>query len=404
MPVVYLLALAEYPLRQRVYGLSLIERLVRQFREFQLNHIVVVNSTSYSDHEINARKDISFIKPNELSQHIRENNPETIWLVDAQTVLDDRLIRFVKEINENIILKSDTGETPLTVKLSPSMLTDSGLLDDPISRAVFLSQLEQQKKLSAKRPVDFDSYIDDLRLDCVPYFVKAGAKSGVTSIENLMYEANFKGTMDFIATYIYKYPVREITKWLSRYSFITPNFVTTLSILTSFAIPVLFALGYIGWAILAGWTMFILDSVDGKLARLTVRLSKTAGIIEHATSSPAIFFWFVALGWFFSEGHLLNFSDRAVISAWTLMILYWTDKAINGFFRARYKRDLYDFRRIDRLFHLVACRRAVIMLIITIGYFANHPREGFYFVAVWMIVTFVFHLFRYFWIRSTARS
>ncbi|MBX7150840.1 hypothetical protein K1X84_04325 [bacterium] len=402
---VYLLVPNEYSIDARIYGLSLIERMIRQFHELKVNQIIVVNDSTFENDRLSRRKNLTFIPFQNLKEHLQKNSSELVWLMDVQSVIDDRLLRFAFEKNGNVVLKTHTENSPIALKLTKSTFQPIiPSLDDFQSLQLAVQQLENKNIFFKMTPTNVDSYIEDLRLDCVPYFVKIESSSDLRAIENLMYEANFKGTMDFIATYIYKYPVREITRWLSLYPFITPNFVTTLSIIASFAIPALFALGEIGWAVIVGWSMFILDSVDGKLARLTVRLSKTAGIIEHATSSPAIFLWFGTLGWHFSNGQLLNFSDTSVESAWTLMALYWIDKSINGFFKAKYKRDIYDIRQIDRLFHLVACRRAIIMLIITIGYLAQNPRESFNFAALWMIVTFIFHLYRYVWIRFIKPS
>lgn len=402
---VYLLVHRDYPIHVRIYGLSLIERLIRQFLELKIHQWIIVNDSTFTADQLSRRTEAPCIRFQNLKDHLQQNQSESVWLIDAQSVIDDRLLRFALEKNDNVILKTLAGNSPIALKSRKvSLQTMLHSFNDFNSLKLAVSLLENQKDFFSMTPSNVDSYIEDLRLDCLPYFVTVEPSSDVRKIENLMYEANFKGTLDFIAIYIYKYPVREITKLLSLYPFITPNFVTALSILASFAIPTLFAFGELGWAIVIGWSMFILDSVDGKLARLTVRLSKTAGLIEHATSSPAIFLWFGTLGWHFSDGQLLNFSNSAVVSAWTLMGLYWIDKSINGFFKTKYKRDIYDFRRIDRLFHLVACRRAIIMLIITTGYTLNHPREAFYFTAFWMIVTFIFHLYRYVWIRFIKPS
>ena len=238
----------------------------------------------------------------------------------------------------------------------------------------------------------------------MPYLFSANHESDIRQVENKIYEVNYKAVLDFIAIYIYKYPVREIVRFLCRFPLITPNFVTALSVICSFAVPALYVTGHLGWAIIAGWAMFIFDEIDGKLARLTVRLSKVAGIIEHGTSAPAIFLWFASLGWFFSGGDILNPLILSNWACWTLLLMYWVDKGVNALYRMRYSpREIYNHAWIDAKFHLIACRRAIIHLIMTIGVLAGKPLEAFYFMAFWMIFSFAFHLLRYAWISFTEK-
>ena len=125
------------------------------------------------------------------------------------------------------------------------------------------------------------------------------------------------------------------------------------------------------------------------------------GVIEHATSAPAIFLWFTGLGWHFSDGQLLQFTHPASATAWSLMALYWLDKGVNGIFKPRFGIDLYNYAPIDRFFHLFACRRAIIHLIITIGWATDYRDDAFYFLGIWMVISFMFHLFRCGWILAT---
>lgn len=398
----YVVILHRHPVagkKIRIYGLPPIERLRRQFAENGIRNIVVLNSSE------KLAEPSALLSQDSFQNWRKESVPlltheAVIYLVDANAVIDDRLIRFAANEPVNTRIASREHPDLLFVKTEAQRLKAIlGSLPENAGenewRKLWLTDTADVRIRYAD---EFDSYIDDLRLDFVPYFFPIEEQTDIRQAENKMYEANFKGTLDFIAIYIYKYPVREIVRWLSQYPWITPNQITFLSIASSFAVPFLFALGQWNWAILIGWLMFIFDSVDGKLARLTIRLSRTAGIIEHATSSPALFLWFVSLGWYFSGGDILNPALGSNIACWTLMILYWVDKSLNGYFRARFQYDLYNHAVFDQKFHLFACRRAIIHLIITIGYLSGYLQEGFYFLAAWMGVSFLVHLIRLIWI------
>jgi len=384
---------------RRVYGLSLIERLSRQCRELGFHRILLFSGMSMG----NQYRISPFSEFKTFISACKKEDPSDLCFIDANCILDDRLIKFVKNLDHAVQLTPRGG----FVKLGgQELLSFAAQCPEVISFSAinsFIREYVKNNQITVLNPNNFDSYIDDLRLNFVPYFFRIDQHSQMHVIENQMFEANFKGTLDFIATFVYKYPVREITKFLSRFPWVTPNMITVLSILSSFAVPLLFTMGALGWGIIVGWCMFIFDSVDGKLARLTIRLSSAMGVIEHVTSAPAIFFWFAGLAWYFSEGKLLDFGNPSTMAGWTLMLLYWLDKGINAIFKPRFKIDLYNYSPLDRFFHLIACRRAIILFIVTIGYAFNDDRNGFFYLAFWMVVSFLFHLFRLLWIITTRK-
>ncbi len=372
----------------RVYGLSPVARLVRQWRTWGTGNTWIVSSETTptdggADH----------VTWGTLAERVR-STPESVayYLIGADAIVDDRLFVFMSGLDGEVRISTRNGPAPILAKVGKDTVLRLSALQ---SLEAVRKALENETTLPVKYPSDFDPYIDELRLSNEPYLFRMTENSDIRRVENRMYEANFKGTLDFIAIYIYKYPVREITRWLSRFPRVTPNQITFLSIVSSFAVPVLFAMGQVGWAVSIGWLMFILDSVDGKLARLTVRLSRTAGIIEHATSTPAVFLWFPTLGWHLSGGQLFDPGQPMAAAAGVLMILYWVDKAVNGAFRKRFRLDLYNWSTFDQKFHLIACRRAIIMLIVTIGYLIGDVRTAYLALAGWMTTSFAVHLLRF---------
>lgn len=365
--------LSDEPPKEIIYGLSSTERLRRQLREVGCSHVEIVRSTSSIYTKATA-----------------------ILIVSDRLILDDRILAYMSNLGS----ADGRLRAPDVCAYFGDPMTVRRFMDDP--------ELPIAQRLKASLPetniniADIDFYVQDLRLHFKPYVFALDANSDIRSIENHMYEANFKGTLDFIATYVYKYPVREITRYVSRYPWITPNFFTAISIIASFLFPLLFAFGYIWQAITIGWIMFIADSVDGKLARLTIRLSRTAGIIEHATSAPAIFLWFFGMGWYFSNGMIFDFSRTSNYAMWILLTLYWLDKLLNGIFRSRYGRDMYDFTKIDKFFHLFACRRAIIWFFMFLGLVVGGLYEAFLALAGWMTISSLFHLYRLLWISMTV--
>lgn len=387
----------------RIYGIPLIERLVRQSAEHGFDDTWIVTANASRLPSIEAKRPHRILSPVDFANAIaRIEYPCTFYFTSSDVVADDRFFGFLKKTEVNTGVRTADDNRPLLIRIDGETLRHHA--SEVRSAEALRTFVEAHGHFRIQRPADFDAYVDDLRLLNEPYLFRCFYPHQVQTIENRMYEANFKGTLDFIAIYIYKYPVREIVKILGRFRWITPNQITILSILASFAVPACFASGQVGWGISIGWLMFILDSVDGKLARLTVRLSKAAGLWEHATSTPAVFLWFPSLGWCLSQGALFDFSKPVVIAMWILMPLYWIDKSVNGAFRSRFKKDMYNWSRFDEKFHLVACRRAIIMLIVTIGYLAGSLARAFVALAGWMVVSFLVHMVRFLMISMKRPS
>ena len=76
----------------------------------------------------------------------------------------------------------------------------------------------------------------------------------------------------------------------------TPNQVTSASLVLVIVAGVLFARGEFGWGLVAGWIMTFLDTVDGKLARVTITSTKLGNVFDHGIDLIHPPFWYLAWG------------------------------------------------------------------------------------------------------------
>ena len=127
------------------------------------------------------------------------------------------------------------------------------------------------------------------------------------------------------------------------------------------------------------------------------------GSVEHVTATAGLLLWFLALGWHFAGGQLLD-SSRQLLDSGPLAVATWVllgsaavDKIVSGLFRRRFGREIFDYRRVDALFHLIAARRNVHLLLLTVGVALNRPEVAFAGMTVWMLATLLFHASRYGW-------
>ena len=247
---------------------------------------------------------------------------------------------------------------------------------------------------------ELGAYVPDLRLTMSPFLVRIADARGLRRVDHLLFHRTFKGVIDAVARYGYYHLVRCMTRWLSRTA-ISPNLLTLLSIVGVWAAIPCFATGRIGWGVLCAWVGVILDSIDGKLARLTINLSDAMGTLEHAAAMPGLGLWFVALGWHLSQGRLLSVTPASV-ACWVLVVSFLADKILTGLFSKLFGYELFDARPLDAAFHLIAARRNIHLLLLSGGAAVGAVAPAFEWMAIGMVGSFAFHALRFAWIAVTG--
>ena len=250
--------------------------------------------------------------------------------------------------------------------------------------------------LQVQHPADFEHYVPSLRLTMVPFMVSVDEVEDLWPLDYLMYRRTFKGVIDAVARYGYYHLVRWITRQLSATT-LPPNLFTLLSVVCIWGAVPCFVLGHLGWGVLVAWCGVLLDSVDGKLARLTLQLSDAMGAFEHIAAMPGLGLWYAALGWHFSAGALFTTHPMA-LATWALLGVFLLDKIATGSFKKLYGRELFDYAPVDAAFHLIAGRRNTSLLLLTLGLVFDRAAESFALIGLWTAFTLLFHLGRFAWV------
>jgi phosphatidylglycerophosphate synthase len=166
----------------------------------------------------------------------------------------------------------------------------------------------------------------------------------------------------------------------------------------------LFAEGYFLLGVVAAWFMTFLDTVDGKLARVTLTSSKLGNVFDHGIDLVHPPFWYVA--WYFgvaagaTEGQTLLLAG----AAWVAVIGYVVGRLQEGFFLWRYGVELHAWRPVDSAFRLVTARRNPNLAILTVAAVAGRPDLGLLAIAAWTILSLLFHFLRIGQALQRARS
>ncbi|MGD1880652.1 MAG: CDP-alcohol phosphatidyltransferase family protein [Kiloniellaceae bacterium] len=236
------------------------------------------------------------------------------------------------------------------------------------------------------------SYWEALRKREEPYalILRPDAPAAMKRIEWRMFMGTYKGATDLVTKYLWPRPAFHVTKLCARLG-ITPNQVTALSLVLVIAAFVWFWQGAWLPGLLAAWGMTFLDTVDGKLARITLQSSKWGNVFDHGIDlvHPPFWYWAWAVG---LQGgpHAVDSGDLLAMLA-VIIAGYVLQRAIEGIAIWRLGLEIHVWRRVDTWFRLITARRNPNLLLLT-GFTAfGRPDLGLAAVALWTALCLVLH-------------
>jgi phosphatidylglycerophosphate synthase len=233
----------------------------------------------------------------------------------------------------------------------------------------------------------------DLRKADRPYVLPITAEN-CGALERLVFSGAYKGVTDLVTKWLWPRPAQWVTRWCVRMG-ITPNQVTAASLVLVIVAGALFARGEYGWGLLAGWIMTFFDTVDGKLARVTVTSTQLGNIFDHGIDLIHPPLWYIAWGVGLAR-------DSAAMAGGILPALYVVILAgyIGGrlcegaFQRWIAPLSIFTWRPFDSWFRLVVARRNPSMIMLTLSLVGGRPDLGLVAVAAWTVLSTVILLVR----------
>ena len=337
--------------------------------------------------------------------------PRLFWGMTARERLERALAR----------AGADTAETGLLLirddfifdeMLIPALLRQPGLVlvgdgGEPV--AAHLSDADQAASVGAAlasgsdktippelRRVDSgglaSTYNKTLRRRAPPYLMRVDSMVPV-AIERRMFNGAYKGVTDFVTKRVWPWPAFHVTRFCARFG-ISPNVVTAVSLVLVLLAMALFWQGAFALGLACAWGMCFLDTVDGKLARVTLRSTPFGNVFDHGIDliHPPFWYWawyhgLVAANYGIADS-LLNLSLLVVI------VGYVAGRLQEGLFTWLHGIEIHIWRPVDSWFREITARRNPNLFILTAAVILGSPREGFVMVAIWTLVSFVFHTVR----------
>jgi len=213
-------------------------------------------------------------------------------------------------------------------------------------------------------------------------------------VERAAYDAAYKGVTDVLTLYLWRKPAFYLTRWAARAG-ISPNLVTLVGGILCLLAFYLFWHGEYWWGTLSGFIFMVLDTVDGKLARVTGSSSKWGEVFDHGIDliHPP-FWWWAWLHGLEAYGRPLA-PLTATMVIWAIVGGYVAQRIIEGLFIKRFSgMHIHVWKRIDSQFRLITARRNPNMVILVGALLFARPDLGLELVAWWTIISLIFHAVR----------
>ena len=308
---------------------------------------------------------------------------QRLVLLRADWVYDDAFVRSLAAAHEDLALTAPDGGV-IALGLSAASLSaidTSSLL--AARQAPLSARLVTPEQLA-------DGYNDVLRKREPPYLMPLAA-ADIPAIEKRIFAGSYKGVTDVVTLYAWPAPARAVTRWCA-HNGISPNQVTSASLLLVFAAMALFWTGHYGWGMVAAWVMTFLDTVDGKLARVTLTSTRWGNVFDHSIDliHPP-FWWWAWIAGLPAAGFSL---PQASLVLTVIVAGYVLQRIEEGIFMAWFKMDMHVWQRFDSWLRLYTARRNPNLLILSASLFAGRPDLGIVVVAWWTALCLVVHALR----------
>ncbi len=300
-----------------------------------------------------------------------------VLLLNGSFLFENRTLKGVLERHNSILLDGDHSVAAAFI--------DTGRLKDVLEHMKNPGKTLPEG-MQAVRTSDMEAFDESLRRSTQP-LLEAVTTERKAELEARLYGNAYRGITDLVTKFVWPKPAKQVVH-LCASLHISPNMVTSFGLLLVIAACYLFLNGQYGWGLLAGWIMTFLDTVDGKLARVTIQSSKFGHLYDHLIDLFHPPFWYIYWGM-----SLIDF--QPVLGQgldqmyWIIIIAYIAGRIVEGIFPLLGSCSIFTWRPYDAWFRLVTARRNPCLILLTLSFMAGKPEWGFIAVTFWSALTTV---------------
>ena len=224
-------------------------------------------------------------------------------------------------------------------------------------------------------------------------FVLPMTASNSRALERHLFETAYKGITDLVTKWVWPTPARWVTRLCVRLGLL-PNHVTALSWVLAILAGVLFYQGEFVAGLLSGWLMTFLDTVDGKLARVTVTSSPLGNYFDHILDLLHPPFWYLAWGLGLAAYAPVFLKVDVNTTIVLIFVGYIAGRVVEGLFSGIAKFGVYSWRPVDSFNRLITARRNPCLILLSVSLLTGRPDLGLEAVALWTLASSLFLVVR----------
>ncbi len=380
---------------ERVFGLTLLERHLKalKHRKVQPAEVIIdLGQSGTADPAVATRPwpfRVRVVRSSGPAQRriAQIAHGRRVLAVDADTLIDARLYDFLTTQARDLV--AEDGDAAIAWVADP-MALDPAAVDLRTALPASLPRLGQG---------EFPGFIRNLRRTLPFYLFRVADAEARRKVERFLFWSNYKGSTDFFTKYVYPPLVWVMVRPLARAQ-VHPNWVTIVSIILTFAAVPLFGSGYFLAGFLCAYGMSVLDSVDGKLARLTFTDSKLGNVLDHGLDLVHPPFWYCAWAYGLAGADIWS---PVFLASLVMLALYVVDRLILKVYPTRFGRGLHTHAPMDAFVRTFISRRNINLPLFTVGYVAGLGIETIYLIVAWQAATCLYHGIRTAWILAYDR-
>jgi phosphatidylglycerophosphate synthase len=326
----------------------------------------------------------------------------SILMLDGATLVDPRLHAALAGRSASTAVKSREAGDRAAILL----LADPGALSTAAADCADVSALAERlldAGTAAALPDDaFSGFVRRLRRTLPYHLFRVESRARAARIERFLFWSNYKGSTDIFTRYVYPPAVWLLVRPLAR-ARVHPNWVTLVSIVLALGAVPLWATGHFVTGFVMAYAMSVLDSVDGKLARLTFTDSEIGNLLDHGLDMVHPPLWYLA--WAYGIGIAAEgWGSTLGRAAIAIVCLYAIDRAVLKIYPKVFGRAFHTHSRMDGMVRSFIARRNISLPIFTLGWIVGLGREAFYLIVAWQAATTLYHAARTFWILAIEKA
>jgi phosphatidylglycerophosphate synthase len=305
-----------------------------------------------------------------------------LLLFRSDYVFDERLVQAVVTSGDSILI---SAQKAVAAHVGESRLAGALQL---LRGKASPDSVDRDSGLRCVGPLDLvPAYTAALRKADPPYLLPVHPEN-IADVESHIFAASYKGITDLVTKWVWPVPARAVTRYLA-HAGVRPNAVTLLSWILVILAALLFLQGRFGLGLVAAWLMTFLDTVDGKLARVTLTSSKVGHVLDHGLDLLHPPFWYLAWAVGLPAGALWLAPATVITVAG-----YVVGRLLEGIFLLAFKLEIHCWRPLDSFFRTITARRNPNLILLTTGTLAGRPDVGLVLVAGWTALSIGFHTVR----------